>query len=344
MPRTARYPVPHGTGWCRALRPVETFRWNVSPRRRPALRRPQSLARPSGRSLRTQKPRAVRTYSFRGMVTLIILLTLALCLLPFDSALGLGAGPQVTWAGEVSRSDAALVPGVVQLLAVGPGERGKNRACAATGFLINEQGYLVTNAHVVEDLERCLAKMPGTKILAKFPAPGSSTAQAVPCDLVGRDEVHDLAVLKTERPIFTGPYGKQVYAHLDPRELAEGTSVVVSGHPVFAWQPVVQAGKVIRRGSQRLAERNPEPTEVLDLDIPLWAGSSGSPVCRAEGQGVIGIVVGKHPSQPTHTLAVSVRYAIALLNCHGVKWHTAADCRLVIADCPIENRQSKIEN
>lgn len=262
------------------------------------------------------------------MATVIILLTWALCPLPFDAAWGLGAGPQVTWAAQVSRSDAALVPGVVQLLAVGPGEPGKNRTCAATGFLINEQGYLVTNAHVVEDLERCLAKMPESKILAKFPAPGPSPGQAVPCDLVGRDEVHDLAVLKTERPIFTGPYGKQVYARLDPGELAEGTSVVVSGHPAFAWQPVVQAGKVIRPGSQRLAERNPEPTEVLELDIPLLPGSSGSPVCRSEGQGVIGIVVSKNPSQPTHTLAVSVRYAIALLNSHGVKWYPAADGRL----------------
>jgi len=261
-------------------------------------------------------------------IALIILLTWALCPLPFDAGLDLGAGPQVSWAAQVARSDAALAPGVVQLLAVGPGELGKNRACAATGLLINEQGYLVTNAHVVVDLGRCLAKTPGTKILAKFPAPGSSTAQAVPCDLVGSDEVHDLAVLKMERPIFTDAYGKQEFARLDPRDLAEGTSAVVSGHPAFAWQPAAQATKVIRRESQRLAEGNPEPTEVLDLDITLPPGSSGSPVCRAEDQGVIGIVVSKNPSQPTHTLAVSVRYAVALLNSHGVKWYPAADGQL----------------
>src|SRR5579863_5191429 len=59
-------------------------------------------------------------------------------------------------------------PAVVQLLAVGPGDKGQNHECSATGFLVNEDGYILTNAHVVEKSEDCLAKSPGAKILAKL--------------------------------------------------------------------------------------------------------------------------------------------------------------------------------
>ncbi|MCJ7502085.1 MAG: aminotransferase class III-fold pyridoxal phosphate-dependent enzyme, partial [Acidobacteriia bacterium] len=90
---------------------------------------------------------------------------------------------------------------VVQLLAVGPGAEDKNRECAATGFLVNEEGYLLTNAHVIADARRCLAASPGTKIMAKLARPGARAAPAVSCDVVALDDLHDLALLKTERPL-----------------------------------------------------------------------------------------------------------------------------------------------
>jgi serine protease Do len=210
---------------------------------------------------------------------------------------------------------------VVQLLAVGPGAEDKNRECAATGFLVNEDGYLLTNAHVIADARRCLAASPGTKIMAKLARPGARAAPAVSCDVVGLDDLHDLALLKTERPLPEGE--RPAYARLDPAEIAEGTPVAVTGHPAFVWHPTTQKGRVIRRAALRLSEKSKEKSDVIVLDIPLRPGASGSPVFLQAGGGVVGIIERQNPARPSETVAVPIRYAIELVNSHGVRWYSA---------------------
>ena len=221
-------------------------------------------------------------------------------------------------AWERPPSDAARgnpAGAVVQLLAIGPGAGDKNAACAATGILVNEDGVILTNAHVVEDARRCLAGSSGAKIVAKLAGPDSRTAKAVSCDVVGLDEIHDLALLKTERPLGEG----YVYVLLDPTPPSEGTAVAVTGHPAFAWQPATLTGKVLRRASLVLSDRGAEKTDVLVLDIPLQRGASGSPVYLDSG-GVVGVVERQYPSRTSETVAVPIRYAIELLERCGVRW------------------------
>ena len=103
------------------------------------------------------------------------------------------------------RKTTGMSRAVVQLLAVGPANQEQNQECAATGFLINEDGYLITNAHVVEAAKGCLEKAPGAKILAKLTITDARTAQAVPCEVIGIDAPNDLALLKTERPLLANP-------------------------------------------------------------------------------------------------------------------------------------------
>ncbi len=220
-----------------------------------------------------------------------------------------------------------IVRAVVQLLAIGPGERSNNRECAATGFFVNEEGYLLTNAHVVEDAKRCLAHSPKAKILA-LPlggtTPNSTTARAVSCDVVALDEAHDLAILKTERPLPADDSGApRPVLFLEGSEAAESTAVAVTGHPLFAWQAITKSGKVVRRASLRLSESSPTPSEVLILDIPLRQGNSGSPVYLQVSNAVVGIVERQDPLRPSQTVAVPIRYAIELLDRHGIHWHAA---------------------
>jgi len=209
---------------------------------------------------------------------------------------------------------------VVQLLAVGPGEQGKNRECSATGFLVNAEGYVLTNAHVVEDARRCLAASPGTKIMAKLPRAKLRAVPAVSCDVIGLDDLHDLAVLKTERPLAAEE--RPGFLRLDPAEVAEGTPVAVTGHPAFAWHPATQHGKVIRRTTLGLSEKSPQESEIIVLDIPLERGASGSPV-YVESGGVVGVVERQRPSRPSETVAVPIRYAIELLDRYAVRWYLA---------------------
>ena len=253
------------------------------------------------------------------------LLRFAFCVLIFFScqaAVRLAAAQAPRGTSGTAPPDDPVLRSVVQLVAVGPADKERNRECSATGFLIDEEGYLITNAHVVENAKRCLEKAPGAKILAKLTINDSRTAQAVPCDVVGIDAPNDLALLKTERPLHRNPGAKPPYATLDARAVAVGTAVRVSGYPAFSWQPVTQAGHVTWRGRTRLEETdvNSSASDALMVDIHLRPGNSGSPVYRPGG-GVIAVVDKRDSLRPSYSVAVSVRYAIGLAERHGVRWH-----------------------
>ena len=221
-------------------------------------------------------------------------------------------------AEERGASDAGSPAGaVVQLLAIGPGAGDKNKECAATGILVNEDGVILTNAHVVEDARRCLGSS-SAKIVARFARPGERTATGFSCDVVALDELHDLALLLTERPVSAD--GAHSYAWLDAREVAAGAAVAVTGHSAFAWQPTTEKGTILRRILLPLSDSSAEKSEVLILDIPLQRGASGSPVYLDSG-GVVGVITRQNPSRPSETAAVPVSYAIELLKRKGLRWH-----------------------
>jgi serine protease Do len=250
-------------------------------------------------------------------------LRFALCLLVCFS-LPFACAQQVTPRTlPQSPSDPALTF-VVQLISVGPGEKELNRECAATGFLIDEEGYLITAAHVLEDARRCLEKAPGAKILAKLVASDPRTAPAVPCDVIAIDAPNDLALLKTERPLIARPGDKPPYALLDAHPVVVGTAVQVSGYPAFSWLSVTQAGRITWAGRTRLAETDdplPNPSDALMVDIHLRPGNSGSPVVRWGG-GVIGVIDKRDSLRPAYSIAVAIHYAIELAGRNGARWHS----------------------
>ncbi len=211
---------------------------------------------------------------------------------------------------------------IVQLLAIGPGRGEKKQECAATGFLVNDDGYILTNAHVVEDARRCLASSPEAKIVAKFGSGDSAAAPAMACDVVAVDAEHDLAVLKTELPLPAQHRG--AFLRLDPEPVSDGRRVAVTGHPAFVWQPQTRKGRVIGRVGLALNERSARRSDVLVINIPLRRGASGSPVYLPPGA-VIGIIERQRPSQPSQTVAVPIRYAIELLDLHGIGWRASRD-------------------
>jgi len=228
--------------------------------------------------------------------------------------------------------DDQVVRAVVELLAIGPGGSGKNLECSGTGFLVNEEGYILTNAHVFEEAQRCLGVSQSAKILAKMASPATDRALATSCELVGLDEAHDLAVLKMEHPFEAAPAKvRSRFVRFEPAEVAVGTRVAVTGHPRFIWNPVTQAGNLLRRERLLLDERSKSPTEVIIVNIPLKPGNSGSPVYLEAG-GVVGIVESRNPSRPSETRAVPARYAIELLNRNRVRWHETCPPRPVPPD------------
>ncbi|MBI4165703.1 MAG: trypsin-like peptidase domain-containing protein [Acidobacteria bacterium] len=203
----------------------------------------------------------------------------------------------------------------MQLLAIGPGARDKKQECAATGFLVNDDGYILTNAHVIEDARRCLTASPEAKIVAKFGPGDGRSVEAVACNIVAVDEDRDLAVLKTESALPDAQRGK--FLRLSPVTPPVDTQVWVTGHPSFLWQSKTYLGRVIARESVRLNGKNGPRTDVLILDIPLKRGASGSPVYLDSGE-VVGIVESQRASNRLQTVAVQAVEAIRFLEDRGI--------------------------
>ncbi len=228
---------------------------------------------------------------------------------------------------------------VVQLVAVGPAAHGNERQCLATGFFVNPDGDILTVAHAVNEARRCLGDTPGVKILARFPGPNPRVADAVSCDLVGLDEAHDLAVLRTIRPPFAlepacGKLSCPQGPRLSGADLATedsspgwltivsdepplGSRVTVIGYPGSSWHAVTATGHLVSRNQLILFEKIAEQSDVIAIDISLQKGASGSPVLDEAGA-VVGLVDERDPWNPAWTIAVTAKYAVKLLDRLGI--------------------------
>jgi len=184
---------------------------------------------------------------------------------------------------------ARVGPTVVQIKVTAYGPVGGGAAGAASllgtqrstgsGVILSRDGYIVTNAHVVEGGRRFVA------ILARpaaLDAPGRSAlrpvAQEVPATLVGVDRETDLAVLKvdlTDLPFAT--FG-------DSDSLAPGHLVLAFGSPLGLSNSVTM-GVVSALGRQL---RDEDRMLYIQTDTPINPGNSGGPLVDANGA-VVGI-------------------------------------------------------
>lgn len=155
------------------------------------------------------------------------------------------------------------------------GERGDNfgqrrqhherKSGQGSGFFISEDGFLVTNNHVVDDGEAFTVVLnDGTELDAK---------------LIGKDKRTDLAVLKVE-PVRTFTY----VAFGDDSAVRVGDWVVAVGNP-FGLGGTVTAGIVSARG--RDIGAGPYD-DFLQIDAAVNRGNSGGPAFNLNGE-VVGV-------------------------------------------------------
>jgi S1-C subfamily serine protease len=140
-----------------------------------------------------------------------------------------------------------------------------------SGFIIREDGYIVTNAHVVESADSFTVRFSdGTEKDAK---------------LIGADRYKDIAVLKVEGE-------KLPVAVLGDSEAARvGEPVVAIGSPL-GYQQSVTSG-IISMNKRTLADLGRQndvrrPQEYIQTDAAINQGNSGGPLLNANGE-VIGV-------------------------------------------------------
>lgn len=137
-----------------------------------------------------------------------------------------------------------------------------------SGFFVHEDGFIVTNAHVVSQAsEISVTTSEGRRLVA---------------DVVGADEATDLALLRTREP---GPF--PVLPLGDSALVRPGDWVVAIGNP-FGLNHSVTAGIISAVGRREVTPRGLVYADFLQFDAAINLGNSGGPLIDIYGQ-VIGV-------------------------------------------------------
>lgn len=153
---------------------------------------------------------------------------------------------------------------------------GKKTAYAAgSGILISNNGYLITNAHVVEEGTSFTVKVNSTD-----PETGVSESVTYDAQLCGKDTDTDLAVMKIEGSEF--PAAKLG----DSDELRLGDDVIAIGNPL-GFETTVTKG--IISGLNRQVSDERRGLTSIQTDTPINSGNSGGALFNSFGE-VVGVV------------------------------------------------------
>ncbi len=133
-----------------------------------------------------------------------------------------------------------------------------------SGFIVSNDGYVLTNAHVVNNADEITVKLNDKR---EFKA-----------RVIGADARTDLAVLKIDAT------GLPAVRFGDPNKLRVGEWVVAIGSP-FGFDNTVTAGIVSAKG-RSLPQENFVP--FIQTDVAINPGNSGGPLFNMQGE-VVGI-------------------------------------------------------
>jgi S1-C subfamily serine protease len=139
---------------------------------------------------------------------------------------------------------------------------------SGSGFLIDEQGHIATNEHVIRDastLEVTLAD--GTKLAAT---------------LVGRDATNDLAVVRVDLPVGTAA---RPVRFADSSTVRVGQAAIAIGNP-FGFDRTITTGVVSSIGRTLRTPQGRQMRGVLQTDAAINPGNSGGPLLNARGEAV----------------------------------------------------------
>jgi S1-C subfamily serine protease len=167
-----------------------------------------------------------------------------------------------------------------------------------SGVIIDQNGYILTNNHVIDDAKRLKVTLTDGRMLNG--------------KVIGKDEITDLAVVKAEG-ISTDESDVLPYAHLgNSDELKIGQVVIAIGNPFgLTGGPTVTAG-IISSLNRNLQFEN-GMLELIQTDAAINPGNSGGPLVNTKGE-VIAINTAKMPYAHGIGFAVPINIAKSIMN------------------------------
>jgi len=238
---------------------------------------------------------------------------------------------------DANASLSAAIGPIVYRLDESPSEHGFHYTFYGNGFFINEDGYLLTVAHVLESLNN--GGQPSIQV-----ARPNGPPQLLALSVIASDVAHDVAILRATPNPFTS-HCRVTYLPLTAAPAVPGQAVLaLSLHPArlqnaHSFQIPVEdrsPGQVLSYESTQLDKSSP-PADLFLLSHPVTRGQSGSPVVAADSRAVVGLIEGRWLRTSAISLAqmsaqhgdtpgaaIPIRYAISLLDQKGVRWHATA--------------------
>jgi serine protease Do len=151
----------------------------------------------------------------------------------------------------------------------GPSEP-RREDSGGSGFIISEDGYILTNNHVIEGADKIRVSLTDDETDYR-------------AEVVGADPSTDLALIKisSDHKLPTVPLG-------DSDSLRVGEWVIAVGNPYY-YEHTVTVGVVSAKG-RKLSELSKDPSldEFIQTDAAINFGNSGGPLLNVNGE-VIGV-------------------------------------------------------
>ena len=170
---------------------------------------------------------------------------------------------------------------------------GKGQSISASGVIVSDDGYILTNAHCVID-----AKEAGDPMRVELYDGRTFVGR-----IVGADTETDVALLKIETTGLSA-------ATLSTAKLKGCQKIYAMGHPSSELKFTITCG-IISGLNRRIDMDESCILNMIQIDAPVNPGNSGGPLYDAYGS-VIGIVTAKYMSLDTEGLGFAIPIQDAL--------------------------------
>ncbi len=204
--------------------------------------------------------------------------------------------------GSIAETAAKVTPGVVSIVTeiqtTGFFGQSSTSSAAGTGMIVTEDGYVLTNKHVISDATSVSIVLDDGTTYDKV-------------KLIGVDPLNDVAFLKIQdaKDLPTVTLG-------DSKTISVGQQVIAIGNALGQFQNTITAGVISGTGRSITAASsdysNAETlTDMIQTDAAINSGNSGGPLVNAAGQ-VIGI------NTATSSDADGIGFAIPISSVKGM--------------------------
>ncbi|HNS38031.1 MAG TPA: trypsin-like peptidase domain-containing protein [Anaerolineaceae bacterium] len=203
---------------------------------------------------------------------------------------------------SVTQAAEAVGPAVVTVVGTIPGQMTffgptGDQTVSGSGFFISNEGYILTNHHVIEDVQ-------DIRIILADGSEQSAT-------LVGSDQFSDLAVLKADGSV------PAIVKLGNSDVLKSGESVIAIGSPLGDFKNTVTVGVVSATGRSIDTGEGYQVEDLIQTDAAINQGNSGGPLVNLAGE-VIGINTMIVRSSSSGTVAEGLGFAIPVNTARAV--------------------------